>query len=460
MDKVDVAIIGGGFSGAMVAAQLLRRAPSGFSLALVEKSPRLGRGAAYGPEDPIYLLNVPAGRMSAFPDDPEHFLRWYRRNEGAAGRGSFLPRAAYGRYVEAVLEGAETPARGVRFWRVTGEATGLAPRGRGFDVELRDGRRLTAGRVVLALGNFPPAPMPGVRRLDGRWIGDPWSPGAFDAIGGRDPVVIVGAGLTMADVVVGLEARGHRGTIDVVSRHGLRPLEHGARPTRPLAPPAAGRLRDLLRRLRAAARERGWREAVDSIRRGSAALWRGFSDEDRRRFLRHLRAYWEIHRHRVPPSVGRTLRRLEAAGRLRLHAGRVAAVRARAGHVRVELRRAGRVRALRGRWAINCTGPRADPRAIESPLVRELLRRGLARAHPLGLGFDVEPDGALRDRRGRRDERLWAVGPARRGEAWESVAVPELRVQAEDVARRLTTSRAPTRRGPTREAPGARARRR
>jgi uncharacterized NAD(P)/FAD-binding protein YdhS len=67
-----IAIIGGGVSGSLVAAQVLRHAASPLHLLLIERSGPPGRGVAYGTQCPDHLLNVPAGRMGAFPEEPDH----------------------------------------------------------------------------------------------------------------------------------------------------------------------------------------------------------------------------------------------------------------------------------------------------------------------------------------------------------------------------------------------------
>jgi uncharacterized NAD(P)/FAD-binding protein YdhS len=229
-ERTHVAIVGGGFSGAMVAAQLLRHAPGPLTVAIVERRPEIGRGVAYGTTEACHLLNVPASGMSAWPDEPGHFLAWLRAQPGfeAAGATTFAPRRLYGAYVQAVLAEAEAhAAEGVRLRRVHDEAVGLHPGADGAVIGLASGRELSARRVVLALGHFPPAdpPVPGAAAFyaSDRYVAQPWAPGALAAIAPTDEVLVIGAGLTAIDWVLSLAARGHRGRVHLLSRKGRMP---------------------------------------------------------------------------------------------------------------------------------------------------------------------------------------------------------------------------------------------
>ncbi|HWY24061.1 MAG TPA: hypothetical protein VNX47_04035, partial [Nevskia sp.] len=55
----------------------------------------------------------------------------------------------------------------------------------------------------------------------------------------------------------------------------------------------------------------------------------------------------------------------------------------------------------------------------------------------LGLGLLTDAQGALLDRDGQASTWLYTLGPARKGQLWETTAVPEIRVQAQALARRL-----------------------
>jgi len=102
VDCCDVAIVGGGCSGLLVAAQLFRQGFGG-SVAIVEPRSALGRGLAYSTPYDDHLLNVPAGKMSALPSHPSHFLEWLRAGRiPEASPTCFAPRKVYGEYLSSL----------------------------------------------------------------------------------------------------------------------------------------------------------------------------------------------------------------------------------------------------------------------------------------------------------------------------------------------------------------------
>ncbi len=436
----DVLVVGGGASGTLLAVQLLRHASGPLRVALLERSGSIGPGLAYSTPSASHLLNVPVAKMSAFADDPEHFLRWMRRVAPDTAPCDFVQRRRYGQYLESVLRTARRHAAPqVSFMPLKGEAVSLSRAdGGGYQVELLDGSRLEAQRVVLAVGNAQPADLP-VEDLglfaSPRYVRSPWAPGALDGIAPHDPVLLIGTGLTMVDTVLSLAERHHEGRIHAVSRHGLLPHVHRHGPAAPPPTfPAPRHVRSLLGTLRreAARAPEDWRGVVDALRPVTASLWGDLAPSERRRFLCHLRAFWDVHRHRMAPSVNETVRQLRSAGVLRLQAARVRGFRMvdeQWVEARLSPRGLGREEPLRVRHVINCTGPDASL-GRGHPLLRALLDAGLGRLDPLGLGLATDGAGALLDARGRVAEGLFTLGPLRRGELWESTAVPEIRAQA------------------------------
>jgi uncharacterized NAD(P)/FAD-binding protein YdhS len=297
---------------------------------------------------------------------------------------------------------------------------------------------------VLALGNAAPSALADYGRGGAdpdRFVPDPWAPGALDLPKGDRPVLLMGTGLTAVDVVMALRHRGHGGAIHAVSRHGLLPQAHAADPVA-AAPPdfewpgqratAIG----LLRQIRAAARRGGWRPVLDSLRPRVQEVWKALPLSERRRFLRHLRPYWDVHRHRMPAEVAATIEGMVACGRLRVTAGRVQAFAHDVDGVRVTIApRGAAARApLVVGHVIDCTGP-ASLSCGRDPLVGGLLRDGLARLDALGLGLDAGPDGTVIGADGQASGWLSAVGPLLKGTLWETTSVPEIRGQARAAAR-------------------------
>ena len=421
-DRVPVAIIGGGFSGTMLAAQLARK---GIGSALIDGSGRAGVGTAYSTVEPAHLLNVRAEMMSAWADDPDHFARAFEA-EGGDRRG-FAQRLLFGRYLRDILG----EARGADVVRAY--ARRVRQDGDGWAVELDDGRTLRADALVLAHGNQLPDPVGAGERL----INDPWGAEAQAAV--RDlaqtngEVLIVGTSLTMVDLALSLDAAGHRGRIVALSRRGLVPRAHAEYPPAPVEADAVphGDLLGLWTWLKRRAADVGWRAAVDSLRPHSHALWQSFDERQQRRFLRHARPWWDVLRHRIAPEVAATIVRMVEEGRLEIVAGRIVRMEEASDGVSVEYRRRGRreTRSARFDYVFNCTGPLGSIGRTRDPLLRGLLDAGLIRPDHLGIGVEVDGNS-----RALGASRMWAMGPLTKGRYWEMIAVPDIRGQAAAVA--------------------------
>ncbi len=429
MIRCDVAVIGGGFSGSLVCAQLDRRGPPDLSVCLFEDG-EAGRGAAYGARHRELLLNTRARAMSAFPDDTNHFVRWLGSR---AAPDDFVSRRLYGKYVAEIARAAFERAR---FLTVNDRVRAMERDGRAFALTTASGTRFLARAVVLATGNALPDDdfLPRALVRNPGYVGDPWRFN-YGLVGGH--VLLVGSGLTALDALVALEACGHRGSVHVVSRHGRFPEVHSERliPLDVVPMLDASDARSLLRSFRRQLLEadrRGfdWRAVVDAVRPEAEALWKLLSARERRQFDRHLRAHWERHRHRAPQQVDAVRERYRTRGRLFVHAGRVASLRT--GLVRIAAAR-GEPVTLRPDWIVNCTGP-GRRRLFKDALFAGALQNGLLAREPLGLGIRVDADHAAIAANGAPVRGLWVAGPLARGSRFEATAVPELRVMAQTVA--------------------------
>jgi uncharacterized NAD(P)/FAD-binding protein YdhS len=425
-----VVVVGGGFSGLLTAIHLLQR-DARVIVRLVEKAERFGPGRAYSASNDLHLLNVRASNMSAFPDRPDHFLDWLRGRDGT-GDG-FVSRGVYGEYLQALLrEALGEGGHPGRLLLEQDEAVGLDLTGSRPAVRLALGRSLAADAVVLATGLGLPAASGAACERAGPpvYFADPWSiePAAAPA----GDIMLIGSGLTMVDVALQLARPDRRFT--VISRRGLLPLAHGPASVAPLPDGLLTTPRQVLASLRAHAAEVGWRSAVDSLRPLTPAIWSGWPVAERRRFLRHVRPWWDVHRHRMAPRVAERVRGLAEQGRLDVLAARLERLEPVAGGLAATFRRRG-ARATETRTvaaAVNCTGLSAD--ILGTPLLRSLAVQGRVRPDPLKLGIDVDDAFRVRDARGAPAAGLYAVGPLTRGARWESVAVPDLRNQTAEVA--------------------------
>jgi uncharacterized NAD(P)/FAD-binding protein YdhS len=451
MDRASIVIIGAGFSGTLLARGLQDCVPAGTSIHLVEVSGRFGPGLAYSAGNYNHLLNVPAGRMSAFPDQPLGFLHWLQSKaepESTLGEGSFAPRAAYGAYLSDCLRDGlhDRYSAALKLWHDT--AVALVPQDRGVVVHLASGRRLQADLAVLAMGNFPPLPPIDVTALlaAGLWRGEAWSADSFADLDPAAPVLLIGTGLTMVDTAIALLDAGQHGPIHALSRRGLLPCRHLDRPApaatlpQPL-PRELAQLTRLVRQeiVRAVAAGEPWQPVIDALRPATQALWHGLGPIEQGRFLRHLRCWWDIYRHRMPPQAADRIALARAAGQLQVHAGRITATAIAGDHAEITYRPRGQLgsRALHVARVINCTGPAGDITRVGDPLVQALLRDGVARPDPLRLGFDVAGNGAVIGRSGAATPRLFAVGPLTKGRWWEITAVPDIRKQCQEMAHTL-----------------------
>ena len=446
-----IAIVGSGYSGTATALQLLRQARGRpLRIVLVERGPDFARGLAYARSAYPYLLNVPASRMSATESEPGDFLRYAQRRRASVTADDFLPRVWYGDYLQELLVAAAAGAGdAARLEERRGEVVDLTVTGEASSAILTfaDGQRLAADDVVLALGTPSPSLPAGVRctAAGPALRSDPWAPAP--SVAGRGPLLVIGTGLTMIDVVCAAVDREPGVVIHALSRHGLLPPSQTA--FRPdalhddggLLATAAGSTAKLVAAVRRLAREaerRGgdWREAVTHVRRQAPRLWSSLSDSERGRFLRHVRTYWDIHRHRVPAPVLERLDALRTGGQLLVHAGRLLSLEPVAGGVRAvwRSRGTGQLRTLEATAVVNCTGP--DYNVTRSPdrLWRALLNRGLAVPDEQALGIRTGAFGALIGRDGSTSRHVYYVGPLLRADHWEATAVGELRVHAERLA--------------------------
>jgi uncharacterized NAD(P)/FAD-binding protein YdhS len=311
----------------------------------------------------------------------------------------------------------------------------------GWRIDLDDGGAVAAQVVALAIGNQPPEPLGVAAGLSNRFINNPWSDEAKAAVreatANNGDVLLIGTGLTMIDAVLSLNAAGHDGRIVALSRRGQIPRAHADFVGAPVEANEVpkGDVLALWRWLRRRSGEVGWRAAVDSLRPHSHALWQSLDDAQQRRFLRHARPWWDVHRHRIAPEVARLVHDLVAQGRLEIVAGRIGAIQDADDGLEVEIRRrGGTAETRRFAFAINCTGPLGAIERTRDPMLKALLEDGLVRPDQLGIGLDV-------DQNSRAGNKLWALGPLTKGLYWEIVAVPDIREQAaavaEDIAREL-----------------------
>ena len=448
-----IAIVGAGFSGTVTALHLLDRLPSR-TLLLCERLPAFARGAAYSTHDPVHLLNVRAANMSAYPDRPAHFLEWLQRliaqspDAELARRiqetavGTFVPRDLYGRYLTALVREALAQDRGaLRLCLVPDEVVDLEPTGQGYRLTLAGGPRHEVAGVILAAGHL-------FRDESGKgpYVANPWSPAVTEDLDPDRPVVILGTGLSMVDITMQLWASGFPGPVIAISRRALLPQGHVLTASWPTPAFSAAERRSLARLTRRIRREVAkalaqgvaWQSVVDSLRPITAPLRQCLPEAEQRRFLRHGRPWWDAHRHRMAPLVAQQTAGLVRQGYLQIRAGHVTGIEASGRLARVSYRPRGGsgTVSLDAQRVIEARGATAVGEA-QDPLIGRLLERGLVRLDRHRLGLDVTPDLQAIGASGPVTPGLWALGPLVRGVFWECTAVPDIRLQAAQLAERL-----------------------
>ena len=459
--SADILIVGGGLSGALLAAQLLRL-PGKRQVLVIEPRAELGRGEAYSAVELGHTLNGNAARMSVDPDNADDLTQWLSEFIAAGGWPEsdqqpvpvselFPPRGIFGLYVQQrLIEAQAVGARnGSSVEHVRGEVVDLQTDETGALLTLGDGTQLRGAFAVLATGLFAAARTPQTESsgLNAAAV-DPWDVSAMARLDPQSTVLIIGSGLTMVDAVVSLEQAGHRGPIEVFSRHGLLPHVRRQPPDWVdflAEDPSIRSPRQLMRELRhqcqtAMAAGIDWQAPLDTVRAHIGRLWSQATDVQRRQFVRHVRPWWESHHHRSPPLSAELVERLHVEGRLRIQAASFKGLEPSAdGQLSIRIRRRGEAHTTRvtGAALINSSGIEYDWRRVARPLPQQLLAGGLIQPGPLALGIASDAGGALVNAKGQVADRLFAMGPPLRGMWWESTAVTDVASQAKALALRL-----------------------
>lgn len=439
--RPSVTIIGGGASGVLLAAHLLRDPETDIRVTLIERRGQFGQGLAYSASQRDHRVNVPARGMSAFADDPEHFWRWLQTQGYPASGGSwiFVPRRTYGAYLAHVLQLAGDAMLG-RLMVLSEEVTAVRESRGGVETVLANGTSLMSRTAVLAVGHeTQPARSKGIAVRVGSEADTPLDADA--------EVIILGSGLSMVDAWLLLADTDHRGPIRVVSRNGLLPMGHRDVPPIKIEAadvPFGSTLPHFVRWFRALVRDvesngGDWRSVVDGLRPYNQRIWQSWSEYTRRQFLRHLRPWWNVHRHRLPPVLHERMRQAVASGQVTLSPAEFLNVERHGDGVRAIIRPRGTQEhvSLDVARVYDCGGVSVDVMGSSNPVVRDLVASGRARPDALHIGMDVDEHCALLDANGYASEHVLVVGPLTRGRFFEIEAIPDIRVQCAELAKRI-----------------------
>lgn len=465
----DIAVIGGGFSGIVTTVNVLTKAKAegkSVRIILVDPDAPKGRGVAYSTLNDNLLLNVPASNMSAFPDAPDDFKNFCLSIDSSMGASSFVSRRLYGEYLGKVLDDARNtfgshlecvPGIVDSMERVTRVDPDTKARVTNYVLELRDGSTLTVDSVILAFGHMAPKfakdIVKGPIDMYSMVLNNPWDDEVLSRTIFNKPVLLLGTGHTATDVHAKLESDNPERPVYLISRRGLKP--NGHRPVGEFSKDLAfidrvtssvmqtltetPTVRALVRSVRSwcsnakTASSKDWRDVINALRTITPSIWQTLSDEERRRFLRHVVPYWDIHRHRVAPGALRRLNNAVTQGRAAVIAGTVVGIRFvpeyKMSVASIRMRGTDRIEEIEIGTVINCTGPSYDISKSTNPLMNYLFIIGLITQDDAKIGmvtYDYQVHKAIKD--------LYYIGPMLKANHWEAIAVPELRIHAAKLA--------------------------
>jgi uncharacterized NAD(P)/FAD-binding protein YdhS len=417
-----IVIIGAGASGALACAQILKQASDQDILIhwIGDQAP-FALGLAYGTQEIEHLLNVRVQAMSAFPSEPGHLALWMKQAhpEWDIEKSPFIPRMYFGQYLRGLVDEKDTR---VNFRH--DEAVRVEINEGRYRVVTKNGDFFPADDVVLAMGNLRASSRLGTI-----------TPDQLHKISPADlkekKVLLIGTGLTMFDTAISLRKTGLKHPITAISRRGLIPRAHCDYKPIPAANAQASSafseqiheallvnssLASALRVFRDECRlaekmGSDWRAVFDLIRPKTQFFWKEMNPMLRTRFAKHLRPYWDVHRHRVAPDIDNIIQSMIKSGALQ-----------------IKKQRATRDFTSQFDLQIDCAGFANDIRSALSPLVHSLIENDLVEIDRPAFSFHSHP----------KHPRIYVAGPLLKGLLWESVAIPEIRVLAEQLARQLT----------------------
>lgn len=440
MDKhTNVVIIGGGCSGCLVLANLLRSAKQPIQMHLVERGASLGEGVAYSTKKNSHVLNVPSQGMSAFPDQPKHLLEWLQATGRNTNPLGFIARKDFAIYLRDTLEEAAKigHASGASYQRHQAEAIDIVPDAQGWQVVLSNGDKLHAEQVVMASGIY-------LHDNQKRFIRNPWQID-FSQLNPRSNICLIGSGLSMVDMLFMLKEYSWTGKITVLAKNGAIPLAHRlASFSEPLAIDwqACHGLQEIFARFKQelrglASKKLSWHSLIDSFRPHTQKLWQSFSDTEKKRFLRLFGGQWDQHRHRIAPEVHSQISELARDDFFTIHKAMVCDVSPKAHHVEVRFRQGGKEDVACFDYAVSCVGLESNYRRVKNPLIEQAFGRGLVQAGPLGRGILANDLGQIIAPSGEVSRGLYTLGFPQAGRLFESIAVPEIRMQAKICAQAI-----------------------
>ncbi len=453
--EYDLVIVGGGAAGLILLANTFEKATSPLSIALINTGYPTGKGIAYSTKNSNHLLNVRVSRMSAFASDTNHFTNWILskreyseyHHENLGER--FVARKIYGEYLEDLYQSLlKSENKNIRFDLIIDEVIDIKKTDNEFDIKLKNHESIDGKKVVLCTGNQPPISLPGISNLksSNKVFINPWDERAVENINPDQPVFIVGAGLTMVDTVISIIDQGFKNKIIVVSKHGAIPMAHPVtrvsvpHPEKAPASDIHEIYSELKSKIRSAIDHTEWHEPVlEAVRPFTQKIWQELPIEQKNRFLRHINHRWAKLRHRLPHEVHDFIQLLIDSNQIELYAGKLEDVQDNGTDLTIRFfdKLTESSSTIKAQRIINCIGPEGDFHKVENPLLKNMLASGMIAKDPLSLGFNATGNGEIINKDGEIVPNLFTIGSGLRGILWESTAIPEIRVQAHEMANKV-----------------------
>ena len=427
-------VIGHGASGALLSYNLINLGNAGLKVGILNKSNEPATGIAYSTKFECHLLNVPAKKMSGLADDDLDFLNYL----GEPNMGyEFLPRKTYGEYLKKRFNDAIKLAddKNITLDYISNEAISCCKLENNlFEIKTENDRYYTKN-IVLAIGNSNKIPgffnKPEIKNHPGIIL-QAWDFDKIYQIKSDNSVCIVGSGLTMIDIVMLLQSNNFNGKIDIISRHGYAPLPHNLESykynldikwelTSPLK-----LIKQFKQELKKLDKNIPWQSLIDSIRPYTQKIWQNFSDIQKSQFNRHLRALWDIHRHRIDKKLYDNFENLKQQGTITQHSGGLKNIELYGNKFNITLKTS----KITPDIIINTTGLKTEFNSDHSLLVASLLENKLIQPGPLNMGLQV-------DANYRVNNNIYTIGFPMIGCIWETIAIPDIKFQAKAIAKAI-----------------------
>lgn len=452
-----ITIIGGGASGALVLINMLKYFPDApVTVKWIEKSGEFGTGTAYATDKDYHLLNVPANVMGLFHDYTNDFFEWLLKKGYAYSEHDYVPRKIYGDYIKEHLFNFLKQQHSLQLELIQAEVVDIQIEYERYTLLLKNNKTITTDTVILATGNFLPS-HPKVKNMEyvnhPNYFRNPWANELNQSLKRTDDVLIIGTGLTMVDKILDFYHQIHKGKIYAISRNGYLPFTHNPCSRHQKYPDYTEELLNAAntRDMYAVIRKHidtgiksgiDWRVVLDTFRPSLPVIWDKLSLKEKKSFFRRLGSIWTVVRHRIPVICADIIHLLRDKRQLQILGGRIQQIdTTENGFVVTYLdKKEATTKEVHVQKIINCTGPQLNPALADAVLFKNLIEKGLVYPDELGLGLNSLADGRLLDKNNDIIPDFYTIGNGLKGVLFESTAIPEIRVQAYNLAKELLTS--------------------